>query len=87
VIAKIVYQPMGLAISVLGAVLASVVFKRTWKLVAHEEEAPKATDRQRSWKEVLLAAAVQGAVFGLIKATVDRAGARGFERATGAWPA
>jgi Protein of unknown function (DUF4235) len=55
--------------------------------VAHEEEAPKATDRQRSWKEVLAAAALQGAVFGLIKATVDRAGAKGFERATGAWPA
>jgi hypothetical protein len=87
VIAKIVYQPMGLAVSVLGAVMAGVVFKRTWKLVAHEEEAPKATDRQRSWKEVLLAAALQGAVFGLIKATVNRAGAKGFERATGAWPA
>ena len=86
-IAKIIYMPMGLAVSVLGGVLASAAFKRTWKLVAHEKEAPKATDRQRTWREVLPAAALQGAVFGLVKAAVDRAGAKGFERATGAWPA
>jgi Protein of unknown function (DUF4235) len=87
VIATIVYMPMGLAVSVLGGVLASVAFKRTWKLVGHEEQAPKATDRHRTWREVLPAAALQGAVFGLVKAAVDRAGAKGFERATGAWPA
>jgi Protein of unknown function (DUF4235) len=87
VIAKIIYKPMGLAVSVLGGVLASAAFKRTWKLVGHEEQVPKATDRQRTWREVLPAAALQGAVFGLVKAAVDRAGARGFERATGAWPA
>lgn len=83
---KIIYKPFGLFVSVLGGVAAGAAFKRTWKLVANTDEAPKATDRRRTWAEVLPAAALQGAVFGLVKAAMDRAGARGFERATGAWP-
>jgi hypothetical protein len=34
----------------------------------------------------LAAATVQGAVFGGVKAAVDRAGATGFAHLTGAWP-
>ena len=33
--------------------------------------------------KLLVAALLQGAIFGLVKAAVDRAGAAGFERATG----
>jgi hypothetical protein len=87
VIAKVIYKPLGLTLSIFGGMLAGAAFKRTWKFVAHEEDAPKATDRERTWREVLPAAAVHGAVFGLVKAAVDRAGASGFHRATGAWPA
>jgi hypothetical protein len=86
-IGKIIYKPLGLTLSVLGGALAGALLKRIWRLVAHEEEAPKATDRHRTWREVLPAAAIHGAVFGLVKAAVDRAGATGFQRATGAWPA
>jgi hypothetical protein len=87
VLLKLIYKPLGVFMSVLGGILAGAAFKRTWKLVAHEDEAPKATDRHRTWKQVLPAAALQGAVFGFVKAAMDRAGARSFERATGAWPA
>jgi hypothetical protein len=85
--AKVLYKPMGLLVSLLGAALASFAFKQVWRLVSHSEDAPDPTDRERSWGEVLPAAALQGAVFGLVKAAVDRAGAKGFERATGTWPA
>jgi len=60
--------------------------KRVWKVAAHEDDAPKATDARRSWREVLAAATVQGAVFGGVKAAIDRAGATGFAKATGTWP-
>ena len=49
---KLIYKPMGLFMSVLGGILAGAAFKRTWKLVAHQDEAPRATDRQRTWSEV-----------------------------------
>ncbi|SNR82863.1 Protein of unknown function [Actinomadura mexicana] len=33
-----------------------------------------------------MAAAIQGAVFGLVKAATQRAGAHGVRKATGHWP-
>lgn len=67
--------------------LAGALFKQIWKLVAGEEDAPKATEQDRTWREVLLAAALQGAIFGVVKAVVDRGGAKGVRRLTGTWPA
>jgi hypothetical protein len=85
-VAKLLYKPFGLVFSVLGGIVAGAVFKRLWRAVAHEEDSPSATDRQKSWREVVLAAAAQGAVFGGVKAAIDRAGATGFARVTGIWP-
>ena len=83
---KALYQPIGLLFSVLGGVVAGAVFKRMWRIVAGEDDAPDAKDRERGWGEIVTAAALQGAVFATVKAVVDRAGATGFERATGTWP-
>lgn len=84
--ASVIYKPLGLAVSVIGGLLAGFVFKQAWKVIAGEDQAPSATEQGRGWSEVLGAAALQGAVFGLVKAAVDRAGAQGFARATGTWP-
>jgi predicted metal-dependent enzyme (double-stranded beta helix superfamily) len=84
--AKLLYKPLGITFGVLGGILAGALFKQVWKLVASEEDAPQATEKERGWGEVLPAAALQGAVFALVKAAVDRSGAEGFERLTGAWP-
>ncbi len=81
---KLLYKPLGLLVSVLGGILASVVFKQVWKVVAGGEDAPEATSTEYSTKEVLIAALVQGAIFGAVKAAVDRAGAKGFKKVTGA---
>jgi hypothetical protein len=83
---KLLYRPFGLATSVLGGVVAGLLFKQAWKAFAGEEDAPKAVDEHRGWREVIVAAAIQGAVFGTVKAAVDRAGAHGFKRVTGVWP-
>jgi Protein of unknown function (DUF4235) len=84
---RLLYRPLGIGVSVAGGVLAGALFKRVWKLVADEDEAPRATEEDRSWTEVLLAAALQGAIFAVVKAAVDRAGAKGVRRLTGTWPA
>ena len=47
---------------------------------------PTATDAWRSWREVLVAAALQGAVFALVKAAADRGAAEGHRKLTGVWP-
>jgi Protein of unknown function (DUF4235) len=84
--ARVVYKPLGLLFSVLGGIVAGAIFKRLWRTVAGEADAPRATDRDKGWGEVIAAAAAQGAVFGGVKAVIDRAGATGFARVTGTWP-
>lgn len=83
---KVIYKPFGLLVSVLGGILAGTLFKRLWRAIAGEDDTPDAKDRDRGWGEIAAAAAIEGAVFGGVKALVDRAGATGFARATGAWP-
>jgi hypothetical protein len=83
---KLLYKPLGMLISVLGGVLASAAFGRVWKLITGDKEAPSPTQQDRKWSEVLLAAAVQGAIFGLVKAAIDRGGATGYDKLTGEWP-
>jgi len=83
---KLLYKPMAKLISVLGGMLAGTIFRKAWKIVAREDDAPKATDAQRGWPEILLAAALQGMIFAVVKAAVDRGAAGGTREITGIWP-
>lgn len=83
---SILYRPVGAALGMGAGVLAAAVFRRVWHAVAGGEEAPHATEEGRHWPEILAAAALQGAIFGVVKAAVDRAGASGARRLTGRWP-
>ena len=83
---KLLYKPLSLLFSVLGGVIAGALFKQLWKLAASQDEAPDADDQNYTWRQVLVAAMLQGALFGLVKAAVQRAGANGVRKATGRWP-
>ncbi|MEW6472151.1 MAG: DUF4235 domain-containing protein [Actinomycetota bacterium] len=83
---KLIYRPLSLAVSALGGLAATMLFKKLWKAIAGEDEAPKADQPDRNWKEVATAAALQGAVAGAVGALASRGSMRGFEKATGVWP-
>lgn len=83
---KLIYKPVSILVSLLGGMLAGAIFKRVWRLAAHEEEAPTATDIRRGWPEVLVAATLQGAIFALVRAALDRGVAKGTHKLTGTWP-
>ncbi|TXS38441.1 DUF4235 domain-containing protein [Streptomyces sp. OR43] len=83
---KVAYKPVGLLLGSLSGAVAGGIFKTVWKRIQGEEDAPDATDQQRRWREILVAAALQGAIFAAVKAATDRAGATLVNRMTGAWP-
>ena len=74
---KLAYKPVGIVAGVISGAVAGLVFKQIWRL---------ATDEDRGWTEILLAAALQGAIFAIVKAAVDRGGATGIRHLTGKWP-
>ena len=84
---KVAYKPVGLLLGAASGLIAGAVFKQMWKRVGHDDDAPNSADEERGWSEILLAAALQGAIFALVKAAVDRGAATGVRRLTGHWPA
>lgn len=84
--AKLAYRPIGLIGGVLAGTLSGMAFKQLWKAIANEDDAPGALQSEYGMKEVVLAAAIQGAIFAATKAAIDRAGAQGFTKLTGSWP-
>ena len=84
--AKLAYRPVGIVASIAAGAIASAVFKQIWKRVADEDDAPDAMQSEYGLGQILLAATLQGAIFALVKALIDRGGAKGFQRLTGSWP-
>jgi nitrate reductase gamma subunit len=78
--ALIAYKPIGMIFSILGGVLANIVFGQVWKRISDAPTPPNATDEDYTTRQVLMAAVLQGALFGLVKSAVDRAGMRAVKR-------
>jgi len=86
--AKILYQPFGLVSSVIAGVVAGQVFKQVWKRASpgDHQDPPGPLQSEYPFKEVIVGALIQGAIFAAVRAAVSRGGARVFERWTGEWP-
>ena len=83
---KLLNKAISTAISVLGGMVAAAIFRRIWRVAAREDEAPSATDERRSWPEVLIAAGLEGAIFAVVRAVLDRGTATAARELTGTWP-
>ncbi|MFI6296519.1 DUF4235 domain-containing protein [Nonomuraea sp. NPDC050790] len=73
---QVIAKPARMAGGVLGGMVAGTLFKYAWKLASGKDEPPEADSTRYGWGEVLVAAALQGAIFGVVKATIERAAAR-----------
>ena len=85
-IGKAAYRPVGVLMGIAAGAIAGSIFRQVWKMTAGDGEAPNATDEDRRWGELLAAAALQGEIFAVVRAAVDRGGAVGVRRLTGSWP-
>jgi hypothetical protein len=85
--AKVAYKPVGLIVGAAASALSAAVFRQIWRRIDRGDRALDVRDPTRDWMEVVLGAALQGAIFAGVRAAADRAAAEGVRRATGDWPA
>ena len=75
-----------MVISLLGGMLASMLFTRLWRALSGAHDAPEATDYAVTWADIVPAAALHGLVIRRGQGVADRAGAKESKRTTGRWP-
>jgi len=76
-------------ISILSGLLAGFVGKKLFDGIwgaFDEEEPPESKHLEISWLKLLLAGAVQGAIFRAVREVADHGSRRAFMRVTGTWP-
>ncbi len=86
--AKILYRPWGLVASMVGGLIAGQVFQKVWQRLDPDspDDPPKPLQSEHRLRKILAAALMQGAIFSVVRAAINRGGARVFERWTGQWP-
>jgi hypothetical protein len=86
--AKILYRPWGLMASMVGGLIAGQIFQQVWKhlMPGDQDDPPKPLQSEYRLRQILIAAVVQGAIFSVVRAIINRGGARLFQRWTGEWP-
>ena len=82
---KKLFIPVSISGGLIGGMIGKRVFQHVWSWI-DDEEPPRADHRDVPWLKILLAAAIQGAIFRVVKSAVDHGTRRAFYNATGAWP-
>jgi len=82
---KFIFTPISIIGGLIAGFFAKKLFEQLWGLVA-DEEPPESEHREVSVGKMLVAAAVQGAIFRAVKEASDHYSRRAFAGATGTWP-
>ena len=83
--ARILFVPFSVAGGLLAGLLGKKLFEQVWGMI-DKEEPPHPEDRQISVPKMLIALALEGAIFRLTKGALDHWARRSFERFMGSWP-
>jgi len=81
VVGKVAYKSVNKVTGVLAGAVAAAMFNWLWgRISGSDDEAPDPDALDHRTREVLLAAVLQGAVFSLVKAVMERAVAKSGRR-------
>jgi Protein of unknown function (DUF4235) len=84
-VSKILFIPF----SVIGGILAGIVGKKTFEALwgaFDDEEAPDPKHREISFKKLVPALLLEGAIFRAVRGLFDHGTRQAFSRLTGSWP-
>jgi hypothetical protein len=82
---KFLFMPFSIVAGLVAGQLSKKIFDGVWRLF-DDEEAPEAEHKEISIVKLVLALAVEGAVFRAVRGLVDHQARKGFYSLTGSWP-
>lgn len=82
---KLIFTPFSIIGGLIVGTIAKKIFEQIWGLV-DDVEPPEAKHRDISYRKLVLALLVEGAIFRLFKGLFDHGARRSFAKATGTWP-
>jgi hypothetical protein len=82
---KLLFTPISIVGGLLAGLIGKKIFEQLWGVV-DDEEPPDPKHRDVPWLKVIVALALEGAIFRAVRGVVDRGSRIGFERLTGTWP-
>jgi hypothetical protein len=83
--AKVLFIPVSVIGGLLAGFVSKKIFDQVWGLI-DKEEPPDSKHRDIQWSKLLLAGAIQGAIFRAVKEASDHGSRKAFYKSTGAWP-
>jgi hypothetical protein len=82
---RFVFAPIGIVAGLIAGALGKKAFERVWGLI-DDQEPPQPEYRRLDWPKLIVALAIEGAIFRLAKGVVDHGVRRTFANLTGSWP-
>jgi hypothetical protein len=82
---KIVFLPFSIMSGVIAGFISKKVFEQIWGLI-DKEEPPEAQHREVPLAKMLIALALEGAIFRAVRGLTDHGSRHTFAKATGSWP-
>jgi hypothetical protein len=82
---KLLFLPFSIAAGLIAGKIAEKAFDGIWRLF-DDQEAPEPEHREIAIVKLVLALAIEGAIFRAVRGLIDHSARRGFARATGTWP-
>ena len=82
---KLLFIPVSVGGALLAGFISTRIFEKIWSLI-DDEEPPDSKHRDVRWTRLLIAGAIQGAIFRAVKEATDHGSRTAFYRTTGSWP-
>lgn len=82
---KLLFAPISVAAGLAAGFAGKKLFERIWGLI-DDQEPPEPEHRDISTAKMVVALALEGAIFRATRGLADHSARRAFERATGRWP-
>ena len=82
---RVLFAPFSIVAGLVAGLLGKKLFEVAWGLV-DDEEPPEPEHRQVQWWKLLVALALEGAIFRAVRGAADHGFRYAFSRLTGSWP-